>query len=179
MIPWTVTPQPPLSMGIRQAGILSGLPCPPPGDLPNPGIEPRSPALPADSFPSEPPGKHINFYWSVYSVCVCFFLLSSSKKSMRRGTAYLNHMVFRQCLTHRSITSIWWMNKWRRGEKEVVKEEALRWKVWQWMRIEWLLTLVLANAKHLWHYRRSAPARLSHGGGAEQKQSGRPPSRPS
>ena len=31
--------------------------CPPPGDLPNPGIEPRSPALQADSLPSEPPGK--------------------------------------------------------------------------------------------------------------------------
>ena len=35
----------------------SGLPCPPPGDLPNPGIEPRSPELQADSLPSEPPGK--------------------------------------------------------------------------------------------------------------------------
>ena len=34
-----------------------GLPCPTPGDLPNPGIEPRSPALQADSLPSEPPGK--------------------------------------------------------------------------------------------------------------------------
>ena len=37
----------------------SGLPCPPPGDLPNPGIEPRSPALQADSLSSEPPGKPI------------------------------------------------------------------------------------------------------------------------
>ena len=35
----------------------SGLPCPPPGDLPNPGIEPRFPTLQADSLPSEPPGK--------------------------------------------------------------------------------------------------------------------------
>jgi len=33
------------------------LPCPPPGDLSNPGIEPRSPALQADSVTSEPPGK--------------------------------------------------------------------------------------------------------------------------
>ena len=33
------------------------LPCPPPGDLPNPGIKPRSPALRADSLLSEPPGK--------------------------------------------------------------------------------------------------------------------------
>ena len=35
----------------------SGQPFPSPGDLPNPGIEPRSPVLQADSLPSEPPGK--------------------------------------------------------------------------------------------------------------------------
>ena len=35
----------------------SGQPFPPPGDLPNPGMEPRSPALQADSLPAEPPGK--------------------------------------------------------------------------------------------------------------------------
>ena len=35
----------------------SGLPCPPPGDLPTPWIEPRSPALQVDSLLSEPPGK--------------------------------------------------------------------------------------------------------------------------
>ena len=35
----------------------SGLPFPSPGDLPNPGIEPESPALQADALPSEPPGK--------------------------------------------------------------------------------------------------------------------------
>jgi len=33
------------------------LPCPPPGDLPKPGIKPRFPALQMDSLPSEPPGK--------------------------------------------------------------------------------------------------------------------------
>ena len=38
----------------------SGLPFPLPGDLPNPGIEPRSPASQADSLPSEPPGKPLN-----------------------------------------------------------------------------------------------------------------------
>ena len=42
---------------ILQARILNELPFPPPGDLPNPGIEPGSPALQADSLPSEPPGK--------------------------------------------------------------------------------------------------------------------------
>ena len=58
--PWTVACQAPLSMGILQARILSGLPCPPPGDLSNLGIEPRSPALPADSLPSKPPRKPLD-----------------------------------------------------------------------------------------------------------------------
>ena len=43
--------------GILQARILDGLPCPFPGNLPNPGIKPRSLALQADSLPSGPPGK--------------------------------------------------------------------------------------------------------------------------
>ena len=38
----------------------SGLPFPSPGDLPDPGIEPRSPVLQADSLPSEPPGKPLH-----------------------------------------------------------------------------------------------------------------------
>ena len=49
--------------GILQARILEldeGLPFPFPGDLLNPGTEPRSPALQADSLPAEPPGKPIN-----------------------------------------------------------------------------------------------------------------------
>ena len=43
--------------GLSQQEYWSGLPCPPPGDLPNPGIEPRSPALQVDSLPSKPPEK--------------------------------------------------------------------------------------------------------------------------
>ena len=43
--------------GLLQA---SGLSCPPPEDLPNPGIKPRSPTLQVDSLPSEPPGKPKN-----------------------------------------------------------------------------------------------------------------------
>ena len=44
-------------MGFSRQGYCSGLPFPSPGDLPNPGIEPRSPTLQADSLTSEPPGK--------------------------------------------------------------------------------------------------------------------------
>ena len=40
-----------------------GKPFRPPGDLPNPGIEPSSPALKADSLPSEPPGKDLALEW--------------------------------------------------------------------------------------------------------------------
>ena len=39
--PWTVACQGPLSMGFSRQGCWSGLPCPPPGDLPNPGTDPR------------------------------------------------------------------------------------------------------------------------------------------
>ena len=55
--PWTVGYQAPQSMEFSRQEYWSGLPFPSPGDLPNPRIEPRSPALWADSLPSEPPGK--------------------------------------------------------------------------------------------------------------------------
>ena len=56
-IPWTVTYQAPLSMEFSRQEYWSGLPLPSPGGLPDPGIELRSPALQADTVPSEPPGK--------------------------------------------------------------------------------------------------------------------------
>ena len=46
---WTIASQAPLSMKFSRQEHWSGLPCPSPGDLPNSGIEPRSPALQADS----------------------------------------------------------------------------------------------------------------------------------
>ena len=55
--PWTVAYQPPPSMGFSRQECWSGLPFPSPGDLLDPGIEPRSPTLQADTLPSEPPGK--------------------------------------------------------------------------------------------------------------------------
>ena len=55
--PWTVAHQAPLSMGFSRQEYWSGLPFPSPGGLPDPGIEPGSPALQADVLTSEPPGK--------------------------------------------------------------------------------------------------------------------------
>ena len=51
--------------GFPRQKYWSGLPCPPPGDLPNPGIEPGFPTLQADSLPAEPPGKppHLLKQW--------------------------------------------------------------------------------------------------------------------
>ena len=64
---WTVACQAPLSMGFSRQEYWSGLPCCPPGDLPNPGIKPRSPAFQVDSLPSEPPGSiTISFIILVY-----------------------------------------------------------------------------------------------------------------
>ena len=55
--PWTVAHQAPPSMGFSRQEYWSGSPFPSPGDLPDPGIEPKSPALQADALTSEPPGK--------------------------------------------------------------------------------------------------------------------------
>ena len=55
--PWTVPHQASLFMGFPRQEYWSGLICPRPWDLPDPGIEPMSPALKADSLPAEPPGK--------------------------------------------------------------------------------------------------------------------------
>ena len=59
--PWTVACQTTLSIGLLEREYWSELPFPSPGDLPNLEIEPGSPALQADSLPSEPPGKSLLF----------------------------------------------------------------------------------------------------------------------
>jgi len=55
--PWTVAGQAPPSMEFSRQEHWSGLPLPFPGDLPDTGIEPESPAPQADSLPYEPPGN--------------------------------------------------------------------------------------------------------------------------
>ena len=67
-IPWTVAYQAPLSMGFSRQEYCSGLSFPPPEDLPDPGIEPGSPALQADALPSKPPGKSLSFLKWLYKI---------------------------------------------------------------------------------------------------------------
>ena len=62
--PWTVACQAPLSMGFSRQEYWSGLPFPPPGDLPNPGTKPGSPVLQADSLMTELCGMN---------VCCCLY----------------------------------------------------------------------------------------------------------
>ena len=57
MTPWTVAYQTPLFMEFSRQEYWSGLPFSSPGDLPNPGMEPLSPALARGFFTAEPPGK--------------------------------------------------------------------------------------------------------------------------
>ena len=61
VIPQTVACPAPLSMEFSRQQYWSGLPFPPPGDLPDPVIEPGSPALQADSLPTEPLGKQDHY----------------------------------------------------------------------------------------------------------------------
>ena len=65
--PWTLAHQAPPSMEFSRQEYWSGLPFPFPGDLPDPGIKPRSPALLADALPSEPPGNNFKAF-GVYSI---------------------------------------------------------------------------------------------------------------
>ena len=61
--PWTVAHQAPLSMRFPRWEYWTGLPFPSPGDLPDPGIEPESPALAGEFFTTESPGKPSSLTW--------------------------------------------------------------------------------------------------------------------
>ena len=75
MTPWTVAGQAPLSMGFSRQEYWSGLPLPFPGDLPNPGIKPRSPALQADSLP-------VGLGPWVWEECIAFLYTNASLPSL-------------------------------------------------------------------------------------------------
>ena len=94
---WTVcdpidwSPPVSLSMGFFRQGYRSGLPFPPPGDLPDPGIEFVSLALAGGFFTTEPPGKPIYIYtYTNTYICSCItFLYSDSKERRhRKGRSY-------------------------------------------------------------------------------------------
>ena len=76
--PWTVARQAPLYRRFSSQEHWSGLPCPPPGHLPNPGTEPMSPALPVDSYQLSYQGSPGGMAGAVQSLGVtldCFSLV--------------------------------------------------------------------------------------------------------
>ena len=88
VILWTAAYQVPPSVGFSRQEYWSGLPFPSPGDLPNPGIEPRSPALQTDALPSEPPGnprvpKRVTKFSDIEKVA--FILERVGNQSIRPG----------------------------------------------------------------------------------------------
>ena len=89
--PWTIALQAPPSMGFSKREYWSGLPCPPPGDLPDPGIKPRSPTLQVDSLLSELPGKPIWDYYmelkSLHALAVGAILRTKRYKETKNSSA--------------------------------------------------------------------------------------------
>ena len=97
--PWTVAYQAPLSLGFSRQEYWSRLPFPSPGDLPNPGIEPRSPALQADTLPSEPLGK-LSVQFSLVAQS-CSTLCNPMNCSMPGLPVYHQLLEFTQTHVHR------------------------------------------------------------------------------
>ena len=77
-------------MGFSRQEYWSGLPFPSPGDLPDPGIEPRSPALEADALTSEPPGKSYKYVY--YSLVKYSFLITHLFIRFRKGLRHTKHL---------------------------------------------------------------------------------------
>ena len=87
----------PLSMGFPRQEYWSGLPFPSPGDLPYPGIEPRSPALQAESLPSEPPTSlwlcpFLSSYSIIDFLCSPVHMVKKKKKSTLQYSCLENSM---------------------------------------------------------------------------------------
>ena len=89
----TIARQAPLSMEFLRQEYWSGLPFPSPGDLPDPGVEPRSPALKADPLPPEAPGK--------LTVCLYNGILFNHKKELSSEIHY-DMMKLKNTLSERS-----------------------------------------------------------------------------
>ena len=81
--PWSGAHQAFCPWGFSRQEYWSGLPCPPSGDLPNPGIEPRFPALQAESLPSEQPGNE-DFWEKYQQPLICRWYYPNGRK--QRGT---------------------------------------------------------------------------------------------
>ena len=110
---WAVASQVPLSMGFSRQEYWSGLPFHSPGNLPEPGIEPASPALAGwfffffFFFTTEPPGNHLDLY--CYGISLFNFILTQSEENATMFSPYLStHTQFWSYMDH---SNIWYKSK--------------------------------------------------------------------
>ena len=94
--PWTAACQAPLSMGFSRQEYWSGLPFPSPGDLPDPGMEPRSPALQADSLPTK-----LQFDYRINVYCTSF-----KKQTVRRFCGNKLHFISKTQFNHTKMNIV-------------------------------------------------------------------------
>ena len=97
--PWTIACQAPLPMGFSRQEYWSGLLFPSPGDLSDPGIEPRSPALQAESQPSESPGTanhYIYIYTHTHTCIIYLYMMYMHVCKMLMKKQDLNHFAVHQ-----------------------------------------------------------------------------------
>ena len=126
--PWTVAYQAPQSMEFSRQEYWSGLPFPAPGDLPNPGIEPESPALQADALPSEPPG----LIFLLLSYLSGFpggsdskeFIISIERKKCIEGFPHPSYLP--ASLETRMDSPVWRQWRQRLGSRVVLSQSSCR-----------------------------------------------------
>ena len=107
--PWTIAHQAPMSMGFSKQEYWSGLPCPSPENLPNPGLELRSLVLQADSLPSEPPGKLKNTGVSSLSLLQGIFPTQESTQGLLHCRQILYQPPGVQSLTPETLLPRQWL----------------------------------------------------------------------
>ena len=102
--PWTVAHQAPQSMGFSRQEYWSGLPFPSPGDLPDPGTEPRSPTLRTDALLSEPPGKP--------KLCLIYCLTHPLNLSQQSHSSFQKILLFSSSSSILGVSYclfLWWL----------------------------------------------------------------------
>ena len=113
--PWTVAYQAPPSMEFSRQEHWSELPFPSPGDLPDTGIEPKSPALWADALPSEPPRM---------------------RGSLKRGSKYFSKKYTPNQSILKEISPKYWCWSWNFNTLDTWCKEPAHWKrPWCWERL--------------------------------------------
>ena len=122
MTPRTLAHQAPLSMGFSRQEYWSGLPFPSPGVLPDPGIEPGSPALQADSLPAEPQGSPRILEWVAFPFSKGIFLTQESNRGLLHGRRILYQSSYQGSLMkNQRLRKCMWVaqghtaSKWQTG----------------------------------------------------------------